>query len=84
VSLSLELDAYGTLPGNPPFADAIWSGTFAQAEDLNGRRPAEVMADALQKLYGQAVKNFARALTTAGQGSDMWRALERGGGSDGS
>ncbi|HVA67144.1 MAG TPA: hypothetical protein VNK24_09520 [Elusimicrobiota bacterium] len=80
VSLSLEIDAYGTLPGNPPFADPVWGGTFTQAEDLNGRRPAEVMADALQKLYGQAVKNFAQALTAAGQGSDLWRALDRGGG----
>ncbi|HVC08659.1 MAG TPA: hypothetical protein VNH15_01815 [Elusimicrobiota bacterium] len=84
VSLSLEIDAYGTLPGNPPFANAVWSGTFNEAEDLNGRRPAEAMADALQKIYGQAVKNFAQALTAAGQGSDLWRALDRGGSSDGS
>ncbi len=76
LSLSLELSAYGALPGSPPFSDLIWDGTFSQAEDLNGRRPADVAADALQKLYGQAMKSFAQALTSAGQGSEMWQALK--------
>ncbi|MHB2025825.1 MAG: YajG family lipoprotein [Elusimicrobiota bacterium] len=75
VSLRLELGAFATAPYGQPFGERIWDGTFSRTENLDGRRPAAVMAEALQKLYGQALGSLAQSLAADVPGTDAERAL---------